>query len=279
MATGQPSSNRIDDVLGGDLDRRIPVRDTHDRHDDLDARRQLLERLRLVGGAPDVGVGRVRLLGRVAVRQAAADEELAHLGPAAELGDELRIEPRLVDAQAAVDEQPVAVEALDVVALVGGAVAPHVDAVVAHRPHQQRAGDRPPERRGVEVRLAGGRDVERAALQRDQALAHELGAAVDEPRLLGAVQLGAIGHTGQVGLVGLAEVGGVGVGDRALLAHPRDGGRGVETAGERDAHPLADGQRRQDLRRSTRHRPPKLARRRLTRSVDRRRRRRRCPRW
>ena len=249
------------------------MRDAHDRLDDLDVRRQLLERLRLVGGAPDVGVGRVRLLGRVAIRQPTADEELAHLGPAAELGDELGVEPRLVDAQVGVHEQAVAVEALDVVALVGGAVAPHVDAVVMHRPHQQRAGDRPPERRGVEVRLAGGGDVERAALQRDQALAHELGAAVDEPCLLGAVDLGPIGHARQVGLVGLAEIGGVGEGDRALLAHPRHRGGGVETARERDADALADRQRRQDLRRATRHRAPKLPRRRLSRSVDRRRRR------
>ena len=82
--------------------------------------------------------------------------------------------------------------------------------------------------------------MERAALQRDQALAHELGAAVDEARLLGAVQLGAVGDTRQVGLVDLAEVGGVGVGDRALLAHPRDRGGRVESARERDADALAD---------------------------------------
>ena len=37
---------------------------------------------------------------RVAVRQVALDEELAHLGATAELGDELLVEPRLVDAQA-----------------------------------------------------------------------------------------------------------------------------------------------------------------------------------
>ena len=147
-----------------------------------------------------------------------------------------------------VDEQPVAVEALDVVALVGAAVAPDVDAVVVHRLHEQRAGDGAAERRGVEVRLAGGGDVERTALQRDEALVDELGAAVDEAGLLGAVLLGPVGHAGEVGLVVLAEVGGVGVGDRTLLAHPRDGGRRVEPAGERDADPLADRQRRQHLR-------------------------------
>ena len=50
------------------------------------------------------------------------------------------------------------------------------------------------------------------------------------------------GTPAQVGLVGLAEVGGVGVGDRALLAHPRHRGRGVEPARERDADALADRQ-------------------------------------
>ena len=168
-------------------------------------------------------------------------------GAAAELVDERRVEPRLVDPQRRVDHQAVAVEALDVVALVGRAVAPHVDAVVLHRPHEQRAGDRAPERRRVEVRPAGGADVERTALQRHQALADELVAAVDESRLLGAVDLGAVRDTGEVGLVGLAEVGGVGVRDRAPLAHPGDGGRRVETTGERDSDPFADGQRHQHL--------------------------------
>ncbi len=235
-------------VLGRDLDVGVPVGDTHDRRDDLHARAELFERLRLVRGAPDVGVGRVRLLDRVAVRQVAGGEELAHALAAAELVDERRVEPRLVDPQVRVDQQPVAVEALDVVALVGRAVAPHVDAVVGHRPHQQRAGDGPPERRRVEVRLAGGGDVERAALQRDQALADQLVAAVDEAGLLGAVHLGPVGHGVEFGLVVLAEVGGVGVRDRSAVAHPGDGGRRVEPAGEGDADAFADRQRHEDLR-------------------------------
>ena len=93
---------------------------------------------------------------RVAVREVVRDEELAHLLAPAELVDEVVVEPRLVDAQVGVDQQPVPVEPLDVVALVGAAVAPDVDAVVVHRPHQQRAGDRPPERCRVEVRPARG---------------------------------------------------------------------------------------------------------------------------
>jgi hypothetical protein len=64
---------------------------------------------------------------------------------------------------------------------------------------------------------------------------------------LGAVLAGAIGHGVDVGLVVLADVGGVRVGDRALLAHPGDGDRRVETAGEGDADALADGQLHQHL--------------------------------
>ena len=243
------------DVLGGDLDRRIPVRHAHDRADDLHARAQLLERLGLVRRPPDVGVGRVRLLGRVAVGEPAGDEELAHALAATELVDEGLVEPRLVDPQVRVHQQAVAVEALDVVALVGRSVTPHVDPVVGHRPHEQRAGDGAPERRGVEVRAAGRADVERTALQRDQPFADQLVAAVDQPGLLGPVLLGPVGHGVELGLVVLAEVGGVGVRDRPALAHPRHGRRRVEATRERDADAFADRQRHQDtLRRRTRPR-------------------------
>ena len=48
-------------------------------------------------------------------------------------------------------------------------------------------------------------------------------------------------NAGEVGLVVLAEVGGVGVRDGAAGAHPGDGRRRVEPAGEGDADALADG--------------------------------------
>ena len=80
-------------------------------------------------------------------------EPLAHLVTAADPVDEGRVEPRLVDPQLRVDEQPIAVEPLDVVALERGAVAPHIDAVGVHGPHEQRAGDGPAERCGVEYGL------------------------------------------------------------------------------------------------------------------------------
>ena len=135
---------------------------------------ELLEVLGLVGRAEHVGVGGVGLLGRHLVGEAGLGHERRHLGAAAELVDEGLVEPGLVDAQGRVGEQAVAVEALDVVALEGAAVAPDVDAVLLHRRDQHRAGDGAAERRGVEVGDAGGRDVEGAALQRRQALGREL---------------------------------------------------------------------------------------------------------
>ncbi len=66
-------------------------------------------------------------------------------------------------------------------------------------------------------------------------------AAVDQARLLGAVLQRLARDLVVVGLVGLAEVGGVGVGNRALAAHPVQRGARVEAAGKRDADALADG--------------------------------------
>ena len=80
------------------------------------------------------------------------------------------IEPRLVDPQAGIGEQPVAVEPLDVVALERAAVTPDVDVVFLHRADEHRAGHGAADRRGIEIRHAGGRDVERAALQNGEPL-------------------------------------------------------------------------------------------------------------
>ena len=81
----------------------------------------------------------------------------------------------------------------------------------------------------------------RAALQRGDPFGDELRAAVDQARLLGAVLQRAARDVVVVGLVGLAEVRGVGVGDRALAAHPVQRGARVEAAGKRDADLLAGG--------------------------------------
>src|SRR5439155_19478569 len=85
---------------------------------------------------------------------------------------------------------------------------------------------------GVELALARGLDVERAALERGEALARERVAAVDEHGLLGAVEPRARGDRADVGLVVLAEIGGERVGDRPVLAHPRQRAARVETRSE-----------------------------------------------
>ena len=95
----------------------------------------MLERLGLVRRAPDVRVGGVGLLRAVPVGQAAGEQPLGHLLAAAELADEVGVQPRLVDPQRRVGEQAVPVEPLDVVALEGGAVAPDLHVVLEHRPY------------------------------------------------------------------------------------------------------------------------------------------------
>src|SRR5690606_12252320 len=87
------------DLLGGDLDVIAPGGDTHDRFDDVDPRAQFFEVFGLMRRAPDVRVRAVRLFNGVAVREAVRNQPLAHLLAPAQFADELRIEPRLVDAQ------------------------------------------------------------------------------------------------------------------------------------------------------------------------------------
>src|SRR5581483_3760116 len=147
---------------------------------------------------------------------------------------------------AGVEHQAVAVEAFDVVALVRRAVAPDVDLVLAHGPHEVGPGDGSADRRGVEVRLAGRDDVERPALQGGEAFAGDRLPAVDDPGQLCAVGLGPFGDGVEVTLVVLADIGRVGVRDGALLAEPGDGDGGVEPAREGDADALADGDGRQN---------------------------------
>src|SRR5205807_1784210 len=79
-----------------------------------------------------------------------------HLGTAAELVDEGGVEPGLIDLEVRVDEQAVTIEALDVIALEGRAVAPDVDVIFLHGGHQHCAGDRTADGCRVEVGDAGG---------------------------------------------------------------------------------------------------------------------------
>ena len=240
-ATGWPFLEADGDLLA--LDRHVvaPEGDAHDRIDDRHAGVEALEVLRLVGRAEHVGVGGVGLLRAHLVREAGRRHVGRHLGAAAELVDELLVEPRLVDLQQRIGEQPVAVEPLDVVALERAAVSPDVDVVLLHRADQHRPGDGAADGRGVEVGDARGGDVERAALQDGEPLRDELRAAVDQPRLLGAVLQRLARDVVVVGLVGLPEVRGVGVRDRPLAPHPVQRGARVEAAGKCDADLLAGG--------------------------------------
>src|SRR5262249_37184849 len=176
--------------------------------------------LGLVGGAEEVGIGGIGLFGGHAVVETGLGEVGGHLGATAQLVDESLIEPGFVDLQVGIDEETVAVEALDVVAFEGTAVAPDVDAVLLHGGDEDGAGGGAGEGGGVEVGEGGGGDVESAALEGRKTFADELGAAVDEAGLFGAVGEGAAGDVLVVGLVGLAKVGGVGVGDGTLGAGP-----------------------------------------------------------
>ena len=240
-ATGCPSSKRTRHRLG--LHRHVvaPEGDAHDRLDDGDALVEELEVLGFVRRAEDVRVGRVRLLDAHLVLEAVRDHVLRHLLAAAQLVDELLVEPRLVDAEVRIGEQAVAVEPLDVVALEGAAVAPDVHVVFAHGDDEHGAGDGAAERRGVEVGGAASGDVEGAALDRGDAFGDELRPALDEPRQLRAVGHRLLRDVVVVLLVGLTEIGGVGVRNGALGAHPVQRGAGIEAAGKRDADLFAGG--------------------------------------
>ena len=85
------------------------------------------------------------------------------------------VEPGFVDLELGVDEESVAVETLDVVALVGAAVAPDVDVVFLHRGDEHGAGDSAADGGGVEVGDAGGGDVEGSGLEGGEAFADKSG--------------------------------------------------------------------------------------------------------
>ena len=83
--------------------------------------------------------------------------------------------------------------------------------------------------------------MEGTAGQGGEALLHQRLSAVDQPGDFGAVGGGAVGDRGDVGFVVLADVGGVRARHGALVAHPRDRYRGVESAGEGDTDAFTDG--------------------------------------
>ena len=159
------------------------------------------------------------------------------------------VEPRLVDAQVRVREQAVAVEALDVVALVRRAVAPDVDAVLGHRLHEQRPGDGAAERRRVEVAPArpSGCGTRRTAARRSpRGRAAPCSRRARRPRRRTAARAPGTASMSGSSYWPRSAVNAYGIG--AVLAHPGERAARVEAAGEGDADALADRQRGEDRR-------------------------------
>jgi hypothetical protein len=94
--------------------------------------------------------------------------------------------------------------------------------------------------------------VERPALDGGDAFGDELRAAFDEARLFGAVGERLARDVFVARLVGLAEIRGVRVGNRAVGPHPAYGGAGVQAARERDADLLSPRKLAQYLRQNLR---------------------------
>ena len=84
--------------------------------------------------------------------------------------------------------------------------------------------------------------MKRTALQCGNAFMGELTAAVNQTGQFGAVLHGFARNVVVVGFVGLAQVGGVGIGQCALEFHPVQGGTGVEAAGKGDTDLVPEGQ-------------------------------------
>src|SRR6185369_11098393 len=86
-----------------------------------------------------------------------------------------------------------------------------------------------------EVGDAAGRDVEGAGLDGGNPFVDQLGAAIDQPGFFGAELQRLTRNFVVVGLVWLAEIGGIGKGAGTLLLHPEQRRTGIETARESDA--------------------------------------------
>ena len=219
----------------------FPERHAHDGVDDLHAAVQKLQVFGFVGCTEHVAVSAVGLLGAHLVAEAVLRHEGAHLRTATQFVDESLVQPRLINFQRGVGQQAVAVEALDVIALERRAVAPDVHIVLLHGADQHGAGHGAAQRRGVEVGDAGGGDVEGTALQRGQPFSGQLRAAIHQTGFFCAVFHRLAGDFVVISLVGLAQVGGVSVGQGTLEFHPVQGRAGVQATRECDTNLLADG--------------------------------------
>ena len=228
------------DEFGFNLDVVAPEGHAHNRIDDLDVGVEMFEILGFMSGAEHVGVGRIGLLSAHAVVKAFFLQEGGHFSAAAEFLDEGNVEPGLINFQARIGEQPVAVEALNVVALIGRTVTPDVHAVFTHGGNEHRTRYSAAERRGVEVELTARRNMESTGLNSSDAFVHKLRTAVDQTGFFGAVFHCTAGNRFVIGLIGLSKVGRIGIGKRALGLHPAQRAARIEAARERDTDLFAN---------------------------------------
>ena len=82
--------------------------------------------------------------------------------------------------------------------------------------------------------------MEGATLQGHKPLAYQFGPAINQSCSLGAILQRAAGNVIEIRLVVLAKVRGIRKRHATLVAHPRDGSRRIEPAGERNSDALAD---------------------------------------
>ena len=192
-------------------------------------------------GTEHIGISGIGFFHRHFVVKPVGDQVFGHFFAPAQFVDELLVQPRFVDFERGVGQQAIAVEAFDIVAFIGAAVAPDVYVVLFHGGDQRGARYGAPERGGVEIRHAAGGNMERAALDGSDALAGKLSAAVNQAGVFRAVFHGFLRDGGIVVFVGLPEVGGVGIGVAAFQFYPQQRGGGVQPARKGDADFLPDG--------------------------------------
>ncbi|CDA03243.1 putative uncharacterized protein [Klebsiella variicola CAG:634] len=203
-----------------DLHVFVPELHAHNRVDDFHAGIEEFEVFRFVGGAEHVGVGGIGFFNRHLVVKAAGDHKFGHFVTAAELIDEITVQPRLVNLQFSIGQQAVTIETFDIVAFIGAAIAPDVDAIFFHCRHQHGAGDRAAQRRGVEVGQPTGGVMESATLNRRDPFCDQLFAAVDQTGTFSAILFRAARNSIVVVFVRLTQVSGICIRHGAFFAHP-----------------------------------------------------------
>ena len=116
--------------------------------------------LGFVRSTQEVGVGGVGLFSRHTIVKTFGLQERAHFSAAAQFINKVTVKPGLIDLQIRIGQQTITIETFDVIALVGRTVAPDVYAIFARGVNQHRARHSAAQRRRVEIRLTGSRNVE-----------------------------------------------------------------------------------------------------------------------